>query len=107
MNISPKKDIEASKEFNITCIVMQPLENKLEKGNKIGDATKVSSNGSLEITDINMPNIDSKVETNIVNAKEGYRIGEDGKKQKVTISKDRVELYEAILDEQEKEDVER
>lgn len=70
MSINPKRsDIQGIKTI-IACMAMTALENKLKKGQKDGDATKVTMNGGLEVTSIEMPSIDAKVE--------GYEISSEG-----------------------------
>ncbi len=62
MNVNP---VEGNKII-INCSGIQAKDNKLEKGQKNGDATKVISYASVEILDIQMPTIDSKVSTHEV-----------------------------------------
>lgn len=78
MNSNPKRsDVEGIKTI-IACMAMTALENKLEKGQKDGDATKVTMNGGLEVTSIEMPSIDAKVEGYEINS-EGIRKLSNGK----------------------------
>ena len=98
MNTSPKRDIEASRTV-ISFMAMATLENTLKKGQKNGDATKAISNASLEVTDINMPTIDAKAESNEVSM-EGYRIGANGKKMQIKINKKDREMQLARIAEQ-------
>lgn len=62
MNVNP---VEGNKII-INCSNIQAKDNKLEKGQKNGDATKVISYASVEIIDMQLPTIDSKVSTHDV-----------------------------------------
>ena len=98
MNTSPKRDIEATRTV-ISFMAMAALENTLEKGQKNGDATKAIANASLEVTDIQMPTIDTKVESNEVSM-EGYRVDANGQKMQIKINKRDREIQLARIAEQ-------
>ena len=60
------------KNTEITCIGIEPRENKREKGSKVGDATKITGSARLEVTSAQMPNIDGKVSHHQV-INDGYK----------------------------------
>lgn len=62
MNVNPIK----GNKIIINCSNIQTKDNKLEKGQKSGDATKVSSYASVDTVDMQIPTIDSKVSTHEV-----------------------------------------
>lgn len=53
-------------QAKIVCMNMLALENKLEKGQKNGDATKVITSGEISEMNVLMPSIDTKVTTHEV-----------------------------------------
>ena len=101
MNTSPRKDIEGAKTI-ITCMAMEAMENKLEKGQKNGDATKVLASGGIEVVGIEMPTIDTELKTHEVNP-EGFRVLPNGEIERVKINKKDREMQLARIAEQKGE----
>ena len=62
MNVNP---VDGSKT-KINCSVVTPIQNTLEKGQNVGDATKVISSATVGVLDIEMPKIDAVVSSHEV-----------------------------------------
>ena len=58
-NLNPQ-DNELHIRMQIVCSILQEYSNKLEKGQKPGDATRVENSGELESLEPGMPIIDTK-----------------------------------------------
>lgn len=99
MNTSPRTDVKGAKTL-ITCMTMQANQNKLEKGQKTGDATKAISKGKIEVVGIQMPIVEMQVSTHEVNP-EGFRILPNGEIERTKINKKDREMQLARIAEQE------
>ena len=58
-NLNPQ-DNELPIRMQIVCSILQEYSNKLEKGQKPGDATRIENSGKLESLEQGMPIIDTK-----------------------------------------------
>lgn len=75
----------------IVCSILREVTNKLEKGQKPGDATEVENSGKLETLQEGMPIVDTKSVAHKVtiddNSKEAYRtVNVNGKNMKIKIA---------------------
>ncbi len=103
-NLNPQ-DNELPIRMQIVCSILQEYSNKLEKGQKPGDATRVENSGELESLEPGMPIIDTKANSHQLtidaNKKEASRIivssnGNEVKENmiKVEINRDNFESEE-------------
>lgn len=108
MNTSPKRDVEGLRTI-IGAMALAAIENKLEKGQKIGDTIKVEKSvilkrpiereeelPSIEITDIGNTTLDS-------NGNRTY----NNTVTKATFTKTQKDMYEKRLEEDRIENQER
>ena len=100
MNISPKRDVDGA-QILIRCMQMVELDNKLEKNQQPGDATKAPKYGQTEMMDSEMPKLDIKIGEHEVTS-DGHRIMKDGEIQTIKIDKNKRNLQVAIINEQSK-----
>ncbi len=91
-NLNPQ-DNELPIRMQIVCSILQEYSNKLEKGQKPGDATRIENSGELESLEPGMPIIDTKANSHQLaidtNKKEASRIivGSNGNKIKENMIK--------------------
>ena len=91
-NLNPQ-DNELPIRIQIVCSILQEYSNKLEKGQKPGDATRVENSGELESLEPGMPIIDTKANSHQLeidaNKKEASRtiVSNNGNKVKENMIK--------------------
>lgn len=98
MNRSPRENVEGARTV-ISFMAVLPEKNRLEKGQNTGTATKVTSAASLESIDIQMPTIDTKVESHSVGL-DGYRTLNNGQKASISVSENKRKMQLARIKEQ-------
>ena len=110
MNTSPKRSNVNAKRATVTCMIIEALLNKLEKGQNHGDATKVATGGGIEILDESVPRIEvSNIgKYNIINNRRILSEGQNGEKVHTGLSLDyqfakMKESREASLEDYEEE----
>ena len=105
MNISPKRDVDGA-QILIRCMQMVEIDNKLEKNQQPGDATKAPKYGQTEMMDSEMPKLDIKIGQHEVTS-DGHRIMENGEIQTIKIDENKRKLQVARIKEQNNEEKDR
>ncbi len=94
-NLNPQ-DNELPIRVQIVCSILQEYSNKLEKGQKPGDATRVENSGELESLEPGMPIIDTKANLHQLaidaNKKEASRTIVDSNGNKIKENMIKVEI---------------
>ena len=85
--------------MNISYMVVTPVENKLKKGQKEGDATKVIVSAEIGTLDGQVPTVETEVKSHEVNS-EGYRIVGGEKIKANNINTNRRGMQLAIINSQ-------
>ncbi len=103
-NLNPQ-DNELPIRMQIVCSILQEYSNKLEKGQKPGDATRIENSGKLESLEQGMPIIDTKSNSHQSaideNKKEAYRVIVDNNGNKVKKNMIKVEISRDDFDSEE------